>query len=35
MFNGIHHPSVALLHADGAVEVYRNFGYEDYRDRMC
>lgn len=35
MFNGIHHPSVALLHADGEVEVYRTFGYEDYRDRMC
>lgn len=35
MFNGIHHPSVALLHEDGELEIYRNFRYEDYRDRMC
>ena len=35
MFNGIHHPSIALLHEDGQLEVYKNFGYEDYRDRMC
>ncbi|WP_409034942.1 carboxynorspermidine decarboxylase [Phocaeicola plebeius] len=35
MFNGIHHPSIALLHADGELEVYRTFHYEDYRDRMC
>ena len=35
MFNGIHHPSVALLHTDGHLEVYRTFCYEDYRDRMC
>lgn len=34
MFNGIHHPSIALMHADGQLEVYRNFSYEDYRDRM-
>ena len=35
MFNGIHHPSIALLHEDGNLEYYREFGYEDYRDRMC
>jgi carboxynorspermidine decarboxylase len=35
MFNGISHPSIALLHNDGELEVYRKFGYEDYRDRMC
>ena len=35
MFNGIHHPSIALLHAGGELEVYRTFHYEDYRDRMC
>jgi carboxynorspermidine decarboxylase len=34
MFNGIHHPSLALLHADGTLEVLRNYAYEDYRDRM-
>ena len=35
MFNGIHHPSIAFLHADGQLEVLRRFGYEDYCDRMC
>ena len=35
MFNGIHHPSIGMLHSDGTFELYRQFGYEDYRDRMC
>jgi carboxynorspermidine decarboxylase len=35
MFNGISHPSIALLHDNGELEVYKVFGYEDYRDRMC
>lgn len=35
MFNGIHHPSIGLLHSDGTFELYREFTYEDYRDRMC
>lgn len=35
MFNGISHPSIAMLHADGRLEMYKVFGYEDYRDRMC
>ena len=35
MFNGIHHPSIVLKHEDGQLEVLRQFGYEDYRDRMC
>ena len=34
MFNGIHHPAIAMLRADHSVEVLRRFGYEDYRDRM-
>ena len=34
MFNGIHHPSIALLHEDHTIEVLRNFHYEDYRDKM-
>ena len=34
MFNGIAHPAIALLRADGTAEVLRRFGYEDYRDRM-
>ena len=35
MFNGVHHPSIGMLHSDGTFELYRQFGYEDYRDRMC
>ncbi len=34
MFNGVSHPSIAILHTDGELEVVRRFGYEDYRDRM-
>lgn len=34
MFNGIHHPSIALLHDDGNLEILRKFTYEDYRGRM-
>lgn len=34
MFNGIHHPSIALLHQDGQLELLREYCYEDYRDRM-
>ena len=33
-FNGVPHPSIGLLHADGRLEVLREFGYEDYRNRM-
>lgn len=34
MFNGITHPSLALAHADGRMEMLREFGYADYRSRM-
>lgn len=34
MFNGIHHPAIAMLRADHSVDVLRRFSYEDYRDRM-
>ena len=34
MFNGITHPSIAIRHLDGQVEMLRRFTYEDYRDRM-
>ena len=34
MFNGIQHPSIALLHTDGRLEVYKHFTYEDYKNRM-
>ena len=34
MFNGIGHPSIAIVHPDGEMETLRQFTYEDYRDRM-
>ncbi len=34
MFNGIQHPSLAMQRADGTLQMLREFGYEDYRDRM-
>ena len=34
MFNGVAHPSIALLSATNELVVYRSFAYEDYRDRM-
>ena len=33
-FNGITHPSIAMQHSDGNIELLRRFTYEDYRDRM-
>jgi len=33
-FNGISHPSIAMLHSDGTLEMLREYGYEDYRSRM-
>lgn len=35
MFNGIQHPSIAIWHTDNTLEVYKDFRYEDYRDRMA
>ncbi len=34
MFNGISHPALGILHTDGQLEILRQYGYEDYRDRM-
>ena len=34
MFNGIHHPSIGLVHSDGKLEILRAYGYEDYKNRM-
>ena len=34
MFNGITHPALGMLHEDGNLEILRQFGYEDYRNRM-
>lgn len=34
MFNGISHPSIALLHTNNELELLRQFTYEDYKNRM-
>ena len=34
MFNGIQHPSIGMLKADGTMEILREFDYKDYRNRM-
>jgi len=34
-FNGVKHPAIALQHADGTLEVIREFSYEDFRDRLA
>lgn len=33
-FNGIRHPSLALLHSDGELEILRDFSYSDYHFMM-
>ena len=34
MFNGISHPSIAILHEDDNLELLRKFSFEDYLNRM-
>ncbi|MGL4994257.1 MAG: carboxynorspermidine decarboxylase [Bacteroidales bacterium] len=34
MFNGISHPALAMWKSDNTLEIYREFGYEDYKIRM-
>lgn len=34
MFNGIQHPSMAILREDGTLNMLRTFTYEDYKSRM-
>ena len=34
MFNGITHPSIAMVGEDGTLQMLREYGYEDYRSRM-
>ena len=34
MFNGIAHPSIALRHSDGSIEMLREYSYQDYKSRM-
>lgn len=33
-FNGISHPAIGMLKSDGNLVILRQFGYEDYRNRM-
>jgi carboxynorspermidine decarboxylase len=35
MFNGIPHPNLCLWKEDRRLEIYRRFGYEDYKNRMA
>lgn len=35
MFNGIAHPSIALVKNDGETEYLRKYNFEDYKTRMC
>jgi carboxynorspermidine decarboxylase len=34
MFNGIHHPAIAMWTKEGKAVVFKKFFYEDYRNRM-
>lgn len=34
MFNGIPHPSIAMMREDGSLEKLRTFTYKDYKERM-
>lgn len=34
MFNGISHPAIAFLHANGELQILREYTYEDYKNRM-
>lgn len=35
MFNGIHHPHIALWSKEGKAVIYKHFVYGDYLNRMC
>lgn len=35
MFNGIQHPAIGLWTRDGEALIYKEFKYEDYKNRMC
>ena len=34
MFNGVDHPSKAVIRTGGEVEILKEFTYEDYKSRM-
>ncbi|TAL63378.1 MAG: carboxynorspermidine decarboxylase [Bacteroidetes bacterium] len=33
-FNGVHHPSIGVWNIDGQFRLIREFGYEDYKNRL-
>ncbi|MFK7850206.1 MAG: carboxynorspermidine decarboxylase [Akkermansiaceae bacterium] len=33
-FNGVKHPPIAIQHLNGKLEIVREFGYSDFRDRL-
>ena len=35
MFNGIPHPSIALLESGGRIRIWKQFTYDDYKNRMA
>ncbi|MEI6674413.1 MAG: carboxynorspermidine decarboxylase [Verrucomicrobiota bacterium] len=35
LFNGVKHPPIALQHADGRLEIVREFTYEDFQGRLA
>ncbi|MFR9649178.1 MAG: carboxynorspermidine decarboxylase [Rikenellaceae bacterium] len=34
MFNGVSHPSLVIARCDGSVDIIREYGYQDYKNRM-
>lgn len=34
MFNGIQHPAIGIIRSNGDFELVREFGYEDYKNRL-
>ena len=34
MFNGVHHPSIAIWSRDNELQMVKEFEYEDYKNRM-
>ena len=34
MFNGVAHPSIVIARRDGRIDIIREFGYEDFKNRM-
>lgn len=34
-FNGVPHPAIGFLNAQGEFELWREIGYEDYKNKLC